>query len=48
MAERGLMLSPEKTKTTYIEEGFNFLGQDIRKYDAKMLIKSSKPMSVPF
>lgn len=42
MAERGLMLSPEKTKITHIEEGFDFLGQNIRKYGGKMLIKPSK------
>lgn len=32
MRERGLELSPEKTVITHIEEGFDFLGQTIRKY----------------
>ncbi|MBF5196692.1 group II intron reverse transcriptase/maturase, partial [Escherichia coli] len=32
----------EKTKITHIEEGFDFLGQNIRKYGGKMLIKPSK------
>ncbi|WP_139016881.1 group II intron maturase-specific domain-containing protein [Candidatus Odyssella thessalonicensis] len=39
---RGLELSAEKTKITPIEEGFNFLGQNIRKYNEKLLIKPSK------
>ena len=30
--ERGLELSPEKTVITHIEQGFDFLGQTIRKY----------------
>jgi RNA-directed DNA polymerase len=39
--ERGLELSPEKTKITHIEEGFDFLGQTVRKYDGKLLIQPS-------
>jgi RNA-directed DNA polymerase len=39
---RGLELSQEKTKITHISEGFDFLGQNIRKYDGKLLIKPSK------
>lgn len=42
MSERGLELSKEKTTITHIEEGFDFLGQHIRKYNGKMLIKPSK------
>ena len=42
LAERGLVLSPEKTKITYIEDGFDFLGWNIRKYDGKLLMKPSK------
>ena len=41
LAERGLMLSVEKTKVTHIEDGFDFLGQNVRKYDGKLLIKPS-------
>lgn len=42
LAERGLELSKEKTKITHIEEGFDFLGQNVRKYKGKLLIKPSK------
>jgi len=42
MKERGLTLSPEKTKITHINEGFDFLGQNVRKYNGKLLIKPSK------
>ena len=41
MMERGLTLSPEKTLTTHISEGFDFLGQNVRKYNGKCLIKPS-------
>ncbi|CAI2536616.1 Group II intron-encoded protein ltrA [Serratia ficaria] len=40
--ERGLTLSPEKTKITHIDEGFDFLGQNVHKYNGKLLIKPSK------
>jgi RNA-directed DNA polymerase len=39
---RGLELSQEKTRITHIAEGFDFLGQNIRKYKGKLLIKPSK------
>jgi len=42
LAERGLELSTEKTTITAIEDGFDFLGQNVRKYDGKLLIKPSK------
>ena len=42
LRERGLTLSSEKTLITHIEEGFDFLGQNIRKYKGKLLIKPSK------
>lgn len=42
LAERGLQLSEEKTVITHIEDGFDFLGKNIRKYDGKLLIKPSK------
>lgn len=44
MAERGLQLSPEKTLVTHIEEGFDFLGQNVRKYNGTLLIKPSERM----
>ena len=39
LRERGLELSPEKTRITHIEDGFDFLGQHVRKYGGKLLIK---------
>jgi len=42
MRERGLTLSPDKTKITHIDDGFDFLGRNIRKYNGKLLIKPSK------
>jgi len=42
LAERGLVLSPEKTKITHIRDGFDFLGWNIRKYNDKLLMKPSK------
>jgi RNA-directed DNA polymerase len=43
MKERGLELSQEKTHITHITTGFDFLGQNIRKYqDGKVLVKPSK------
>ncbi|MGD0232544.1 MAG: group II intron reverse transcriptase/maturase, partial [Syntrophorhabdales bacterium] len=39
---RGLELSEEKTKITHVEEGFDFLGWNVRKYGNKLLIKPSK------
>lgn len=43
LKERGLELSPEKTKITRITEGFDFLGFNVRRYDCgKLLIKPAK------
>ncbi len=42
LKERGLELSEDKTRITHINEGFDFLGFNIRKYDGKLLIKPSK------
>jgi RNA-directed DNA polymerase len=40
--ERGLELSHEKTRITHVEQGFDFLGQNVRRYDCgKVLIKPS-------
>ena len=41
LQERGLELSPTKTRITHISDGFDFLGQNIRKYHGKLLIKPS-------
>lgn len=42
LQERGLQLSLEKTRITHIEEGFDFLGQNIRKYKGRLVIKPAK------
>ena len=42
LKERGLELSADKTRITHIDEGFDFLGQNLRKYDGKPLVKPSK------
>ncbi len=43
MAERGLELSKEKTKITYVPDGFDFLGQNLRSYpNGKRFIKPSR------
>jgi RNA-directed DNA polymerase len=42
LRERGLELSPEKTRITHIEDGFDFLGQHVRKYGGKLLIKPAR------
>jgi len=42
LRERGLELSPEKTRITHIEDGFDFLGQHVRKYAGKLLIKPAR------
>lgn len=42
LAQRGLRLSTAKTKIVHIDEGFDFLGWNFRKYSGKLLIKPSK------
>ena len=42
MAERGLCLATAKTKITHIDDGFDFLGQHVRKYQGKLIIKPAK------
>src|SRR5712675_2899447 len=42
LAQRGLELSEQKTTLTHIETGFNFLGQNVRKYKNKLVIKPAK------
>lgn len=42
LKERGLELSQEKTKITHIDDGFDFLGTNVRKYKGKCIIKPSK------
>jgi RNA-directed DNA polymerase len=42
LRDRGLELSQEKTTVTHIDEGFDFLGQNVRKYGGKLLTTPSK------
>lgn len=42
LAERGLTLSEEKTSITHIDQGFDFLGFNVRKYNGKLLIKPAR------
>ena len=48
LAERGLTLSEEKTKITHIDDSFDFLGFNHRKYKWKLLIKPSKSNTLLF
>jgi RNA-directed DNA polymerase len=43
LKERGLRLSHEKTKLTHVQDGFDFLGQNVRRYRSdKVLLKPSR------
>ncbi|RQS76980.1 group II intron reverse transcriptase/maturase [Burkholderia sp. Bp8963] len=42
LASRGLELAPEKTKITHLTEGYDFLGQNVRRYGKKLLIKPAR------
>ena len=42
LSERGLELSAEKTQITQIEDGFDFLGQNVRDYGGTILVKPSR------
>lgn len=48
LGERGLMLSPTKTVITNIEDGFDFLGQTVRKYNGKYATRPSKKAVLAF
>lgn len=48
LQERGLQLAPEKTRIVTIEEGFDFLGWNFRKYSETLLIKPSKKNAEAF
>ena len=48
LRERGLELSAEKTHVTRIQDGFDFLGQHLRKYGGKLLVTPSKKNTQAF
>jgi RNA-directed DNA polymerase len=48
LRERGLSVSPEKTRVVHIEQGFDFLGQNIRKHRNKLIMEPSKESTMAF
>jgi RNA-directed DNA polymerase len=42
LRDRGLELSQEKTRITHITDGFEFLGQQVRAYNGKILVTPSR------
>jgi RNA-directed DNA polymerase len=48
LAERGLCLNTEKTKIKHIDDGFDFLGFNVRRYGSKCLIKPQKEKTFAF
>jgi len=40
--DRGLRLSPEKTRITHIRQGFDFLGQHLRRFKGTLIVQPSK------
>jgi len=48
LAQRGLALAEEKTRIVSIDDGFDFLGWNFRKYGDKLLIKPSQKNAQAF
>ena len=48
LKSRGLEFSKEKTKLVHIDDGFNFLGFNVRQYSGKLLIKPQKEKVLAF
>ena len=48
LSERGLEISKEKTRIVHIEDGFDFLGFNLRQYKGKLLIKPQKEKVLKF
>jgi RNA-directed DNA polymerase len=48
LGERGLRLSPTKTRITPVEAGFDFLGQNVRLYAGKLIIKPARKNVLTF
>ncbi len=46
LQERGLQLSPEKTVITHIKDGFDFLGQQVRKYNSGVVLTTPAKKNV--
>ena len=43
LSERGLTLADDKTKITHVEEGFDFLGFNVRRYNVTIFEKGQQP-----
>jgi RNA-directed DNA polymerase len=43
LAPRGLAFNEDKTRVVHLDDGFDFLGFNVRRYQGKLLIKPSKP-----
>lgn len=48
LAARGLVLSETKTVVTHIDDGFDFLGWNVRKFRGQLVIQPSKKNVKPF
>lgn len=48
LSKRGLEISTEKTRIVHMNDGFNFLGFNLRHYKGKMLIKPQKERVLEF
>lgn len=48
LLQRGLEISQEKTRIVHINDGFNFLGFNLRHYNGKLLIKPQKEKVLAF
>jgi len=48
LEERGLILSPDKTRIVHIDQGFDFLGCNVRKYHGKLLMQPVKKKVLAF
>jgi RNA-directed DNA polymerase len=48
LSSRGLEISTEKTRVVHIDDGFNFLGFNLRQYNGKLLIKPQKEKVLAF
>ncbi len=46
LQQRGLQLSPEKTVITHIKDGFDFLGQQVRKYNSGVVLTTPSKKNV--
>ena len=42
LAPRGLAFNEDKTRVVHLDDGFDFLGFNVRRYQGKLLIKPSK------